>query len=124
MFRYRRRSALFLLVLASACGKSLPTLENVDQIAWKNDKNGCGGMRGSIVEGIMQQKSKLLSLSELEIVSLLGKPDQNELYTRNQKFYYYFVEPAEACDSAKAQHQRLVVRFNAVGLASEILLEE
>lgn len=109
----------------AGCGKSLPTIDGVNQEDWKNDKNACNGLRTKMVNEIIEQRVKLLALDELEIVSLLGKPDQNELYTRNQKFYYYFVEPAPACATFDAAHQRrLVVRFNAVGLANEILVEE
>lgn len=125
MCKFRWHDALLVLVMAGACGKPLPTIEGVNQNDWKNDKNGCGGVRTDIVNDIVEQRAKLLSLDELKIVSVLGKPDQNELYTRNQKFYYYFVDPSPACDTHNAAHQRrLVVRFNAVGLASEIQVEE
>ena len=62
------------------------------------------------------QSKKLLSLSQQEVISLLGKPDENELYKRNQKFYYYFVQPSAACTNANTQNpKKLVIRFNAWG---------
>ena len=76
-------------------------------------------------EAILSQKEKLLALSELDIVDLLGKPDQEELYKRNQKFYYYFIEPSEECNlGSQEKSLRLVIRFNAMGLAKEIVTEE
>jgi hypothetical protein len=125
MFKFARLSVVLLLVILSSCGKSLPVLDGVDPITWKNDKNACAGKRLEMIEGIRAQKEKLLALSELEIVELLGKPDQNELYKRNQKFYYYFVQPSVECDSSNADHPtRLVIRFNAMGLAKEISVEK
>lgn len=78
-----------------------------------------------MADALLSQKEKLLSLSELEIVDVLGKPDQQELYKRNQKFYYYFIKPSEDCNlPSPANSLRLVIRFNAVGLAKEIGTEE
>ncbi|HEX6892106.1 MAG TPA: hypothetical protein VF141_15470, partial [Chryseolinea sp.] len=61
-------------------------MEGIDVTTWKNDKKGCAGERLEMKEAILSQKDKLLALSELDIVDLLGKPDQEELYKRNQKF--------------------------------------
>lgn len=124
MWRYRWYSALVVAVVLGGCGKSLPVLDGIDMMSWKNDKNGCGGQRAEMMTAMDAQKDKLLSLSEIEVVEVLGKPDQNELYKRNQKFFYYFVEPAAACEqSGDEDPMRLIVRFNAVGLAKEIILE-
>jgi hypothetical protein len=60
----------------------------------------------------------------MQIVKLLGKPDRNELFKRNQKFFLYFIDPAPECvpgDSAVVQ--KLVIRFNAMGLAKEVAIE-
>jgi outer membrane protein assembly factor BamE (lipoprotein component of BamABCDE complex) len=75
------------------------------------------------------QRSKMLALDEMAIVSLLGNPDQNELYTRNQKFYTYFLQPGPDCAANTIPGDRdtapkkLVIRFNAMGLAKEIIVE-
>ena len=84
------------------------------------------GKRSSMQESIVAQRDKLLALKELQIVDLLGKPDQNELSKRNQKFYYYFLQPAKEChvgDSTFAAPKRLAIRFNAMGLAKEVRVE-
>jgi hypothetical protein len=77
-----------------------------------------------MADAIRSQKDKLLALDEMEIVQLLGKPDENELYKRNQKFYYYYLTPSESCASDEGlKSSRLVIRFNAMGLAKEITIE-
>ena len=75
-------------------------------------------------ESIESQKEKLLALDQLQIVELLGRPDQNELSKRNQKFFYYFIDPAPRCAGASnTAAKRLVIRFNAMGLAKEVSIE-
>lgn len=111
----------FPLLFLFSCGKSLPTLNEIDLQAWQDDKKACSGKRAAMMPAMEAESKKLLALSEREIIRLLGKPDENELYTRNQKFYYYFVQPAKTCsDSVTQDPKKLVIRFNAVGLAKEI----
>ena len=76
-----------------------------------------------MVTQLNEQREKLKGLSEDGILKLLGKPDQNELYKRNQKFFYYFVEPSGKCDSTKTKAKRLSIRFNAMELAKDVVIE-
>lgn len=116
--------ALTFFLLCS-CGRPLPEMDGMDVAAWANDKNGCAGTREKMSEALLSQKEKLLALSELDIVEVLGKPDQQELYKRNQKFYYYYIKPSADCGlSSDSASLRLVIRFNAMGLAKEIVTEE
>jgi hypothetical protein len=110
--------------LVMSCGKALPTLDGVDLVTWKDDKNACGDKRMAMGALIEQQKDKLLALSEDDIVAVLGKPDQNELHKRNQKFFYYFVQPSPTCGAGKAGTKRLAIRFNAMGLAKELAIQD
>jgi hypothetical protein len=113
-----------LIVLLCGCSKPLPHFKNLDLAAWENDKNGCSRYREQQFEVFNQQKEKLLALKELQIVELLGKPDRNELYKRNQKFYYYYLLPSPDCGiDSLAKASRLAVRFNAMGLAKEVIIE-
>lgn len=124
MFVSRLLSILFVVVvMVSSCRKSVPELENVDKEAFSNDKNACTGDRTRMMESIISQKDKLLALTEVEIVSLLGRPDQNELYKRNQKFYFYYLSPSAACTNGSSEAKRLSIRFNAMGLAKEVVVE-
>jgi hypothetical protein len=60
----------------------------------------------------------------MQIVRLLGKPDRNELFTRNQKFFEYYLQPSPECNADSAgTAMKLVVRFNAMGLAKEVAVE-
>lgn len=113
----------FLLsLLLTACGKPSPEL-NIDLVRWKSDPNGCAGVRIQMTTSLQSEKKKMLGLNEMEIVDLLGKPDKQELYKRNQKFYRYYLQPGPACDASDSTAKKLVVRFNAVGLAKEISIE-
>jgi len=114
-------SLLFLVLIS--CGKALPTFDGLDLNKWKEDKNGCIGDRSQSIEALQQQKDKLKSLSQMDVVNLLGRPDRNELYKRNQKFFYYFLEPGVVCGIEKENPKRLSIRFNAVGLAKEVIIE-
>ena len=58
----------------------------------------------------------------MQIIDLLGRADQNELYKRNQKFYYYLLEPGKSC-GVNMESRKLSVRFNATGRAKEIEVE-
>ena len=120
-----RRLALlsFIFFLLISCGKALPTLEEIDLEKWKEDKAGCGMIRLSFINQLGNQKEKLKSLSQSEVVELLGKPDKNELLKRNQKFFYYFLEPGPTCPSGNPEFKKLMIRFNAIGLAKEVSIE-
>ncbi len=57
-----------------------------------------------------------------EVGYTLGKPDIHQLAGRNQKYYVYFLEKGPQCDdiTQKSSALKMILRFNAVGLLSEI----
>ena len=114
-------SIVFLLI--QSCNKPLPALENIDIEKWKEDKSGCLMIRQSFIEQLNSQREKIKSLSESEVVELLGRPDKNELLKRNQKFFYYYLEPGGACGKENVEFKKLMIRFNAIGLAKEVSIE-
>lgn len=117
-------SALCVGLLLLSCNASPEKVEDFDDAVWKSDRYGCKKERPSLVNNLIKQREKILALDEMAIVDLLGKPDEHEIYKRNQKFYYYYVQPGPDCPSSDDNApQRLVIRFNAVGLAKEIDLE-
>ena len=118
-----RSSFILIALVALSCSRPLPTLDNVNLEKWKNDQNGCKGDRSVMVESIKKQTEKLKSLDELQIIKVLGRPDQNELYKRNQKFFFYYLEAGKPCGNDSIPALRLQVRFNAMGLAKEVLVE-
>lgn len=115
--------SLILFVFLVACGKSLPTFEAVNLEEWKADGHGCTGKRSAMEQAIRNEKDKLLALNEKQIIKLMGRPDQNELYKRNQKFYTYFVTAGPDCSTPSELPLKLIVRFNAMGLANEVTFE-
>lgn len=91
---------------------------------WQQDKNACGTYRTASLDAFKSQKEKLLALKEMQVVELLGRPDKNELYKRNQKFYYYYLKPSPDCVKYSPEdNSRLAIRFNAMGLAKEVIIE-
>lgn len=125
MRKSRWCSIAVAFVVLSSCSGSIPNIDGLDRSAWKNDKGGCAGRRAEMGDTLLTQKEKLLALSELDIVEVLGKPDEEELYKRNQKFYYYSINPSVKCNLSTNQAPlRLVIRFNAMGLAKEISTEQ
>lgn len=115
--------SIFLVLFCVSCDKPLPTLEGMDLEQWRQDKNACGKVRTGMRDAIDSQMEKLLALDQMQVVELLGRPDQNELSSRSQKFFYYFIEPGPACGRSDSAALRLVIRFNAVGLAKEVAVE-
>lgn len=123
MHIYNWVKILPVIILSSSCSTT-PVLEDFDVESWKTDKNGCNKKRIELADQLISQKDKLLSLDEMEMVTAIGKPDRHEIYKRSEKFYYYSIDPDSACSSQMQQARMLVVRFNAVGLAKEISIEE
>lgn len=118
----RKWLLLSVVSLVFSCGKPLPDLNPIDLAQWKEDKGGCKNIRTSYLAALTEQKDELKGLSEGDIIELLGRPDRNELYKRNQKFYYYDLEPGKGCDSTLL-NQQLILRFNAMGMAKEVSIE-
>jgi len=121
--RFKLLILIPLLFTLASCGKSVPKLENFDQKTWMGDRKACQDHRMAMTASLEAQRSKMLALDEMAIVSLLGNPDQNELYKRNQKFYTYFLQPGPGCPAPNASPKKLIIRFNAMGLAKEITFE-
>ena len=94
------KSLSLVFLFCIACGKPLPTLEGIDRARWEEDKYGCNNIRSTMRASLDLQKEKLLALDQMEIVGLLGRPDQNELSKRSQKFFYYFIEPGRNVEGA------------------------
>ena len=114
---------LILLTLLTGCGKPLPLLENVNLLDWKNDRNGCNGLRLTMKAAVSAQKDKLLSLSETDMIKLLGKSDEMELYKRSEKFYKYYFNGGPGCAKDSIPASVMIIRFNAMNLAKEVMVE-
>jgi hypothetical protein len=98
---------------------------DIDLERWIEDHDGCQGYRMQTYQRVIEQKENLLGLSTKEIIKTLGNPNINELYQRNQKFFVYRISPADLCLLSKENASIfLIFRFNAMGLANEIYLND
>ncbi|MES2732610.1 MAG: hypothetical protein V4714_12710 [Bacteroidota bacterium] len=90
--------------------------------AWQQDKLGCLGQRDKLKQAFEAIRRDLRGSSQDEIIELLGKPDIQKLQTRHQKFFVYYLENGSQCQNpeASSQARTVVIRFNAIGYASEI----
>jgi hypothetical protein len=109
-------------LLAWGCQERLPSLSNFDQKAWQNDKMGCQGQRLQSFESLLAQKQSLMGLSQKKLMALLGKPDEQRLHKRNQKYYVYYLEGSASCKAAQTRY--LLFRFSALDNITEVLLKE
>ena len=116
--------AIILITLISSCASSPDQLQLFDKQKWTEDTNGCNGDRSGMVDNLMSQKEKILSLRQGQVKSLLGTPDKHELYERTRKFFHYYLEPSNLCDSSLTANPRtLQIRFNALGLCNEVFIK-
>ena len=124
-FRAGFISALVVIIfIALSCMTELPQLADIDIEEWSSDRNACQGYRQSVVKALDAQRSKLLALSANEITAILGKPDQIELYKRNQKLFFYNLNPGPTCGTKNENSRtlRLMIRLNAMERAKEIII--
>jgi len=109
-----------LIAVLVSCSPSV-RLEGFDSQAWKSDKMGCKNIRASLLASFQENKNKFMDISEKQLIALLGKPDQIELSTRHQRFFYYFVEGGSQCDTTKTTlGKRVSIRLNSLDMVNEI----
>lgn len=78
------------------------------------------------MEDFKAEQGQLLGKFADEVGEILGKPDIHQLGDRNLKFYVYFLEKGEQCEDIKMKStaRKVILRFNAVGLLSEITYQK
>ncbi len=117
---------LCILLASIACSSKPVEIEGFEAYVWQQDKWGCGNERNNMVSPLLENKDKILGLREPEVIRLLGKADEIELYTRNQKFLIYLLEPNRHCTAAQVNQplsaRALYIRLNAMGMAQEVFL--
>ena len=125
---YKVLLILFLSLFITQMGcsrkkKKTNRLQKFESELWIQDKNGCTGERMILKNQLLSLKHNMRGFKSSEIESYLGKPDAQELYTRSQRYYIYFMEPGPKCDNAKENPQALFVRFSAIGVANEFTIK-
>jgi hypothetical protein len=117
--------AITLAAVTDGCvgrKRKIRKLDGFDADAWILDKNGCSGQRMKLKDQLLKSKHYMRGLQSDQIEAYLGKPDAQELYSRSQRYYIYFIDPGPKCDIPKEQPLALFVRFSAVGIANEFTI--
>ncbi|MEP5611199.1 MAG: hypothetical protein ABJP45_03060 [Cyclobacteriaceae bacterium] len=110
---------LLVLVVLSSCYKKLE-LDGFNKADWKSFRTTCTAYRLEKADLLIENRSLLLESTQNEVESLLGTPEEHELYKRNEKFFHYRLTPRDTCNNAMDAIKFLSVRFNAVGRASDV----
>lgn len=103
--------------------KKIRKLENFNSETWMTDKNGCTGARLTLKDNLLKSKHFMRGLKAEQIEDYLGKPDAQDLRSRSQRYYIYFLDPGPKCENAREHPQALFVRFSAVGIANEFTIQ-
>jgi outer membrane protein assembly factor BamE (lipoprotein component of BamABCDE complex) len=77
-------------------------------------------------EFFQANKEDLKSWKESDLLDILGKPDEKEMYKRGQWFYVYYFEPGPSCQPTssvkRGDVKRVEIRVSAVGNVTELIL--
>jgi hypothetical protein len=132
-FKIDIKLPLFLIITAILIGyyisyynKKAPEIENMNYSLWKNDLYGCKSDREHLVNLIISNKDKFLKYNQNQIIDILGKPENQTLYDRGQKFFYYYIKYHPECGTKNAlpeeEQIKLEIRFDALNRSKEIFV--
>lgn len=107
-----------------SCGQNVQLLSEEEQESFRQDRLGCQGKRKAFVTKFRKEKEVLLQMTDLEIRKLLGSPNREELYTRTQKFFVYYLEPGTQCEEKGSSQPPLILqlRLSAVNRVNEAVV--
>lgn len=117
---------LLIIGLLMACKSAPDKLGRLDLVKWRQDRAACAGIRPTLVDDFKIEQANLMGKFADDVGLILGRPDIHQLGSRNQKFYVYFLEKGTQCDdiAKPSSAQKVILRFNAVGLLSEITYQK
>ncbi len=117
---------LGLLGAISSCSSRPDNLGKLDLKKWRGDRNACNGVRARLAVDFKAEQKQLIGKFIDEVGETLGRPDIHQLGERNTKFYVYFLEKGPQCEdiTKKSQAKKVILKFNAVGLLSEITYQD
>ena len=132
-FKIDIKLPLFLIITAILIGyyasyynKKAPEIKGMNYSLWKNDKYGCKSDRENLIDLIISNRDKFLKYNQNQIINILGKPENQTLYERGQKFFYYYVKYHPECDKKNAlpegEQIKLEIRFDALNRSKEIFV--
>ena len=118
--------AASLLASIWACSSPPDKLGQLDLKKWRGDRGGCNNVRTTLANDFKSEQKQLMGKFVDEVGTILGRPDIHQLGERNQKFYVYFLEKGIHCEDIKKQSKarKVILKFNAVGLLSEITYQD
>ena len=112
-----------MMVLFVGC-QTYVDIDGFDEEAFQSDPNGCLGVRAAMRDTLFSVDTQFKTLTQEEIYATLGRPDRQELATRSQKYFVYYIDPAPNCSEGDDPSPlTLYVRFSAMNRASEIKYE-
>lgn len=115
----------FLVFSLTTCQQGID-IPGFDEEAFRQDANGCLGVRAEMKDKLFEITSQLKGLTQTEIQNTLGTPDQQDLADRNQKFFVYDIEPSPLCkqDTVEVSSDKppltMYIRFSAIDLSTEV----
>ena len=118
---YKILVVVFMLIGMNACQQTKLHIPEFDAKGWKLDPYGCKNHRLKLVKKLISKKRYLLNRDDAEIVEFLGKPERTELYTKNQKFYFYYISPGANCEKGDSTTgKQFYIRLSALGKVTDI----
>lgn len=101
------------IITSTSCSKKID-LKNFKEGIFKEDKNGCKGMRLAEYGNLDLIKSDFVGMRETQLHEILGQPDKQQIEARSKKQYFYYLSPSKTCDSSVSESKLLVVDFDAL----------
>ena len=122
---------LFVITLLIVIGYSvasnstkIPNIEGMDYSLWKSDLYGCNSDRENLINLIISNKEKFLRFNQNQMIDILGKPENQTLYSRGQTFFYYYIKYHPSCGEKNAlsdsEQIKLEIRFDALNRSKDI----
>ena len=116
--------SLISLFFLFSCSTSLPEIEGMDYEAWVTDKYGCSSKRIELVSLIDLNSEKFLRYNQNEMIDILGRPENQTLFTRSQTIFYYYIRHNPNCTSQETMQEddqiKLEIRFDALNRSKSL----
>ena len=112
----------FILSLIICSCSSKLDVGQINLENWKNDRNGCKGLRIKDLEEFEKIRNSFLEANNQELILTFGRPDRVVLFDKSQSFFVYYLEPSPSCEGRVDEQESLKVlfRLNALSRVSEI----
>ena len=116
--------SIIVLTFFLSCTTNFPKIDGMDYMKWKTDNFGCGGDRMNLIDLIHENKDKFLRFNQNQLIDILGKPDNQTLYTRGQTIFYYYIKYHQKGENTETRNDeeniKLEIRFDALNRSKEV----